>query len=298
VTAPHLRWLIQPPATASSDRVYVEVTSLVSDDVLYRDAPARPTLTVETMLAATTELLSVRRDDLTDEGRRQLDARVEALLGPAVPKPSANEVEITNVMRHRAENTARGLGFTPVSSGSRITADDPICAAARGWAIGPTPYERFAQGYTLATWEPVTYPENGDWTWGPGMAEWLDYYDTDVRPRDIPERLTLTDPLADLKLWVGVTTERTYLDQMLAGPDGRPDPWMAHIAMPLALERLQHRRDSQAAGRPLWEADLRPPDLRDGHWTMFVCYATDTARIPAENLQALASRSARVAAGQ
>jgi hypothetical protein len=268
--------------------IYVETTSFVSDDLV---TPVQPVLNAEVMAAMTEELVRTRSADLTEAQQRQLEARLSDAFDP---RPAAGLVDVSSTMRGRAEQAARMLGLTPGASAVRITKDDPSCPA-RGWGVRPPPMTSFAQASVLATWAPVTYPANGDWLPAPGMAAWLDYFDTDIPPRDAPEMLTLTDPLADLALWVGVTAERNYLDRMLAGLDGRPDPWLVHTALPLAIERLQGRRDAEAAGRPLWEADLRPRALRDGEWTMFACHARETTKIPAANLEALTARSARVA---
>jgi hypothetical protein len=181
--------------------IYVETTSLVSDEFV---ASVQPVVTIKTMAYLTQMLAATNRADLTHDEQRQLDHRISKALDPRAPAAAAS---VTKTMRGRAEAVTRLLGLTLVAAGSRVTEDDPICSPARGWALDPTWFMSYAQGFALATWESVTYPENGDWSGGPDMSAWLSFYDTDVPPGEA-DRVSLTldnpqAPYALLLLWQG-----------------------------------------------------------------------------------------------
>jgi hypothetical protein len=114
-------------------------------------------------------------------------------------------------------------------------------------------------------------------------------YDTDHWPPKIDTPpVRLDDPLGDLQTWIGASTERSYIADFLPGGQYA---W-SFAPSDLAVTRLQHRR-SQANGRPLWTVNLIPEPLRNREWSMFVCHATDTDLIPADNLDELRRKLAR-----
>lgn len=267
-----------------TDLLYVECTMLVTGDFMPRAEPV--IVNPAQMMADMVALAGIDRENATEAQLVKM-AEVDRRMNP----PVIDKHDVKGRARREAEWLAKSLGLAPVATAARTTYDEPIPCLARGYAWGGSdPYDRagFAQGCVLATWEPLTYPANGDWTWGPNIWDQLRFFDTDIAPRETPEPVTINDPLADLRVWAGVAAEIAFLEKYGIGPRSH-DP----LVRAQAIQMLQGRRDHQADGKPLWEADVRPGPMRKGEWTMFACRATDTHLIPPENLTALAGKDSQ-----